>query len=99
MFDKAKSKSVSRNFVSGQMIDFVSTATFALVIGMTLVHWLLPAVPAPVADTVTLSTAKAVVGSSIAALLVPFAYLTVRMLSAFSIWLAQHTPALKRHTR
>ena len=90
-----EANAVSRPVKNGNVIDFVSTATFALVIGMTLVQWLLPTLPAPMADAVTLSTAKAIVGCSIAALIVPFAYLTVRMLSEFTNWLGHNTPCLK----
>ena len=91
----APSNSVRRLAKSANVIDFVSTGTFALVVGMTLVQFLLPNVPAPMADTVTLSTAKAIVGGSIAALIVPFAYLSVRMISEFINWLGPNLPVLK----
>ena len=76
------------------MIDLVSTGIFALVAGMTLVQWLLPALPVSTADAATVSTAKAIVGSSIAALVVSFAYLSVRILSEFTNWLGHHMPRL-----
>lgn len=84
---------------SSNVIDFVSTGTFALVVGMTLVQFLLPTVPAPMADAVTLSTAKGIVGCSIAALIVPFAYLTVRMVSEFINWLGPNLPVLQGSKR
>jgi hypothetical protein len=95
MSNPNETSAVSKAVKGGQVIDFLSTGIFALVIGMTLVQWLLPTLPGPMVDTVTLSTAKAIVGLSIAALIVPFAYLSVRMLSEFATWLGQHTPKLK----
>ena len=90
----AQNSHARRQTKNSNVIDFVSTGTFALVVGMTLVQFLLPTVPAPMADTVTLSTAKGIVGCSIAALIVPFAYLTVRMVSEFINWLGPNLPVL-----
>ena len=95
----AQLSSARRFAKSPNVIDFVSTGTFALVVGMTLVQFLLPSVPAPMADAVTLSTAKGIVGCSIAALIVPFAYLSVRMVSEFINWLGPNLPVLKGQKR
>ena len=95
MSRSAQSGLTRRHTKNSSVIDFVSTGTFALVVGMTLVQFLMPSVPGPMADAVTLSTAKGIVGCSIAALIVPFAYLTVRMVSEFINWLGPNLPALK----
>ena len=87
---------VANRYAKGsQVIDFLSTGIFAMAIGMILVQWLLPTLPSPMVDAVTLSTAKAIVGTSIAALVVPFAYLSVRMLGEFTLWIGQNMPELK----
>lgn len=99
MSRSAQPSLIRRQTRNSIVIDFVSTGTFALVVGMTLVQFLLPSVPGPMADAVTLSTAKGIVGCSIAALIVPFAYLSVRMVSEFINWLGPNLPVLKGQQR